>query len=124
MSSGKERHSSNELQNFTITVKKQDGTLVQRTIDGYKIFLKEHPEVRLFVHQAVGTSSREEDCTGWCVTDESTGFFLCRGASKSAAVGRARRILAEKMDRFIEAREIALEMKTAGRIEQHVETEN
>ena len=108
MASGTERHSSNVLEKFKITVKKKDGTMFQKEVEGYRINIPECPDAKLFVHQ----SHDGQDM--WCITEEESGFRLCTGASKPAAVGRARRIVTAKYDKYPTAISHAIKVKNEG----------
>jgi hypothetical protein len=108
MASGKERHSSNTLEKFGITVQSSLGDMHKREIDGYRISIPDCPEAKLFVHQA-------HDGAGlWCVTEETSGFLVCTGASKPAAVGRARRLISEKYEKFLDAARHAAKQSADG----------
>lgn len=109
MASGTERHSSNVLEKFSITVKMQDGKLEPREVEGYRINIPGCPEAKLFVHKTY-----DSDVT-WSVTEENSGFQICTGASKPAAVGRARRKITEKYDKFIIAVKNAKAVKDSGK---------
>ena len=109
MASGTERHSSNVLEKFVITIKKEDLTLVQNEVSGYRISIPDCPDAKLFVHE-----SHKKDGT-WCVTEELTGFMLCTGASKPAAVGRARRKITENYDKFVIALKNAQDIRESGK---------
>lgn len=109
MASGTERHSSNMLEKFSITVKKKDGTLHQHEIEGYRISIPGCPDAKLFVHKA------HDNFDGWCVTEETSGFLICTGASKPAAVGRARRMITEKYDKFVIAANNAKSIRDSGK---------
>ena len=108
MASGTERHSSNILEKFKITVKKKDGTMFQKEVEGYRINIPECPDAKLFVHP----SHDGQDL--WCITEEESGFRLCVGASKPAAVGRARRIVTAKYDKYPTAISNAVRVKEEG----------
>ena len=108
MASGTERHSSNVLEKFRITVKKKDGSLHQVEVEGYRVSMPACPEAKLFVHK----KHNGED--SWCVSEESSGFQLCTGASKPAAVGRARRMIGEKVDKYGAAVDNAIRVRASG----------
>lgn len=109
MASGTERHSSNVLEKFSITVKMKDGKLEQREVEGYRISIPGCPEAKLFVHMA------HDGAEHWCVTEEVSGFMICTGASKPAAVGRARRKITEKYEKFALAVKNAKAIKDSGK---------
>ncbi len=109
MASGTERHSSNVLEKFSITVKMKDGALQQREVEGYRINIPGCPEAKLFVHKA--HDGQEQ----WCVTEEVSGFMICTGASKPAAVGRARRKITDNYDKFVLAVKNAKVIKDSGK---------
>lgn len=109
MASGTERHSSNVLEAFTITVKYDDLSLHPRELQGYRINIPDCPEAKLFVHESHTKDGK------WCVTEENSGFCICTGASKPAAVGRARRIIIEKYDKFVIAVKNAIAVKASGK---------
>lgn len=102
MASGKERHSSNTLEKFYITVRSESsGKMGKKEVDGYRVSIPDCPEAMLFVHEALDKPGT------WCVTEETSGYQLCEGASKPAAVGKARRMITEKYDKFVIAAKAA-----------------
>ena len=102
MASGKERHSSNTLEKFYITVKSESsGKMARREVEGYRVSIPDCPDAKMFVHEAIDRPGT------WCVTEETSGYMLCEGASKPAAVGKARRMVCEKYDKFIIAAQAA-----------------
>lgn len=109
MASGTERHSSNILEKFKITVKLKDNTLTQHEVQGYRVNIPGCPEAKLFVHQ-----SHDENDDSWCVSEETSGFVICKGASKPACVGRARRMITEKYATYGTAVINAIKIKESG----------
>ena len=109
MASGTERHSSNVLEKFSITVKMKDGKLEQREVEGYRISIPGCPEAKLFVHKA------HDGQELWCVTEEVSGFMICTGASKPAAVGRARRKITDNYEKFSVAVKNAKAIRDSGK---------
>ena len=110
MASGTERHSSNVLEKFNITIKDNEGVLHPHEVSGYKLNIPGCPEAKLFVHESIDP---QKEC--WCVTEETSGFKLCTGASKPAAVGRARRMITEKYETFMLAVKNAQAVRASGK---------
>lgn len=116
MASGTERHSSNVIEKFAITVKMKDGTLQTREVEGYRVSIHGCPDAKLFVHRSITNDQ-------WCVTEEESGFQICTGASKPAAVGRARRRIMENYDKWTAAVKNAVKSKKSGKAPVDAEIE-
>jgi len=116
MASGTERHSSNVIEKFTITVKMKDGTLETREVEGYRVSIQGCPDAKLFVHKSIMNDQ-------WCITEEESGFQICTGASKPAAVGRARRRITENYDKWNAAVKNAVKSRKSGRAPVDAEIE-